>query len=86
MSDHSASRRPIETDSSPSSQPTTVGGSGALPSWRSPRAASTPAGSVAVRLLTAGLASIFDAWFSVIPVIANSSMPIRQTAELIQCH
>ena len=44
------------------------------------------AGTVAVMFSTSGVASIFDAWFSVIPVIANNSMPIRQTAELIQCH
>ena len=41
---------------------------------------------MAVRLVTSGEASILDAWFSVIPVMENSSMPIRQTAELIQCH
>ena len=48
--------------------------------------ATTGAGRVAVRWVTSGEASIFAAWFNVIPVMANSSMPIRQTAELIQCH
>ena len=49
-------------------------------------AASSGAGAVASRVSTLGRASIWPAWLSVNPVTANSSMPIRQIAELIQCH
>ena len=38
------------------------------------------------RVSTRGLDSICPAWLSVMPVKAKSSMPIRQIAELIQCH
>jgi hypothetical protein len=33
-----------------------------------------------------GLASICEAWLSVMPVIANRNIPSRHMAELIQCH
>src|SRR5690606_30579110 len=39
-----------------------------------------------VRLSTRGSPSIVEAWLSVMPVTANSSMPTRHSAELIQCH
>src|SRR5690606_8783120 len=47
---------------------------------------SSAGGRLASRLVTRGWASMPAAWLSVIPVRANSSMPIRQIAELIQCH
>src|SRR5690606_17619794 len=43
-------------------------------------------GSCSMRLDTCALPSICPAWLRVMPVRANSSMPARQSAELIQCH
>ncbi len=42
-------------------------------------------GNCARRVCTVALLSICEALFSVSPVTANSSMPSRQSAELIQC-
>jgi hypothetical protein len=77
----------MSTPSAPDVQAAIASGVSALPSVGKPlRTAISGAGMVAVRSLTAGFASILPAWFRVMPVTANSSIPIRQIAALIQCH
>ncbi|MNI74795.1 hypothetical protein D3C73_1309030 [compost metagenome] len=46
----------------------------------------TSSGKCAWRLVTTAFDSMCEALFSVRPVMANSSMPSRHSAELIQCH
>ncbi|MNJ56919.1 hypothetical protein D3C77_524870 [compost metagenome] len=84
-SDHSASRPPRRISSVDSSQPASGAGSPAV-GGSSRNCWCSAAGNCSMRLMTWALASICAAWLSVMPVTANSSMPARQSAELIQCH
>ncbi len=61
-------------------------GNGAATSSFCARDATSASGNTASRVVTTGFASISAAWFSVMPVIANNRMPMRQIAPLIQCH
>jgi len=85
VSDHSTD---LPAGSSPTDATTplaTGAGSGAsgacgAASMRSNGAASVPDASTMT-----GFAPIVAAWFSVMPVIANNSMAVNDTAALIQC-
>ncbi len=54
--------------------------------WPVGKSCSSAAGTCACRWVTWGRPSISAAWFSVKPVMENSSMVTRLTAALTQCH
>src|SRR3546814_12577091 len=53
--------------------------------WSSDVCSSIAGGNCPVLPVTTGLAEIDEAWFSVSPVIANSSIPASEIAALTQC-
>ncbi|MNV86504.1 hypothetical protein D3C71_1805460 [compost metagenome] len=85
--DHSAVLPAVAASSDSSSHCATGAGRGA---FFCPAGADnclrTGSGNCACRLVTTAFDSMCEALFSVNPVTANSSIPSRQSAALIQCH